>query len=318
MSCSTIYGGIEKIVIDTINELSKTNSCTLLVPYGCTYKDKLLDSVNIIEYKSYDKRYNPFLYMEVYKIVKNFDIVHTHGAKATQIVYRLSKIFNLNHIATKHNTRKGKIFNSVKNVLSVSSEVSKTITHESEVIYFGIPSKEVNIKNNDTFTIVTVGRLDPIKGYDNLIKQVAMLDFNFKLNIIGDGPQKDTLEQLIHKYKLENKVCLLGFKDNIHEYLANCNLQVITSITEGFPLTLIEGILYSPIIISTPVGGIVEVLDKNYLVNIDNFNTKITDIYNNYQMSLDDFSSLHNEYKQKFNFEDYIINILDYYKRKAR
>ncbi len=53
-------------------------------------------------------------------MIKNYDIVHTHGAKATQITYLLNKISPFIHIATKHNTRKGKIFNKVKNVISVS------------------------------------------------------------------------------------------------------------------------------------------------------------------------------------------------------
>ena len=118
-SCSSIYGGVEKIVVDSLNEISKNHECALIVPNGCRYKDKLSSNVKIIEYKSYDKRYNPFLYLEVLKVIKNYDIVHTHGAKATQITYLLNKIILFIHVATKHNTRKGKIFNKVNNVISV-------------------------------------------------------------------------------------------------------------------------------------------------------------------------------------------------------
>ena len=74
------------------------------------------------------------------------DIVHTHGAKATQITYLLNKISkSFIHIATKHNTSKGKIFNRVENVISVSGEVAKTITHKSEVIYFGIAMQNIEV-----------------------------------------------------------------------------------------------------------------------------------------------------------------------------
>ena len=314
-SCSSIFGGIEKIVVDSLNEISKNNECCLIVPFGCEYKDKLSTNVKIVEYKSYDKRYNIFLYLEVYKIMKDYDIVHTHGAKATQITYILNKIFPFTHIATKHNTRKGKVFNKVKNVISVSNEVSKTITHPSEVIYFGIKSPDLLEEKNEIFTIIAIGRLDAIKGFDSLIKEVYKLDFNFHLNIIGEGKERSKLEELITRLNLNEKVSLLGFKDNIPQYLANSHLQVISSLSEGLPLTLLEGIINSSVIISTPVGGIVEVLDKDYLSEIDNFSSKISYIYSNYDYFCNDFKTKHNKFKQKFNFDDYSKNLESYYKR---
>ncbi len=314
-SCSSIYGGVEKIVVDSLNEISKYYECALIVPNGCRYKDKISSNVKIIEYKSYDKRYNLFLYLEVLNVIKNYDIVHTHGAKATQITYLLNKIYSFIHIATKHNSRKGKIFNKVKNVISVSSEVAKTITHPSKVLYFGIQKSEnLEVKKNDIFTILAIGRLDPIKGFDKLIEQVSKLDFEFRLNIIGEGSQKEKLEKLISDNKLEKKVFLLGFKNNIPEYLASSHLQVISSLTEGLPLTLLEGIMNSLVIISTPVGGIVEVLEKDYLVKIEDFSTKISEIYNNYENVCEDFKSKHGHFKEKFDFNDYSKNLIEYYK----
>ena len=314
-SCSSIYGGVEKIVVDSLNEISKYYECALIVPNGCRYKDKVSSNVKIVEYKSYDKRYNPFLYLEVLNVIKNYDIVHTHGAKATQITYLLNKISSFIHVATKHNTRKGKIFNKVKNVISVSSEVAKTITHPSKVLYFGIQkSEKLEIKKNDIFTILAIGRLDPIKGFDNLIKQVSKLEFDFRLNIIGEGSQKEKLEKLIIDNNLQNKVSLLGFKNNIPDYLASSHLQVISSLTEGLPLTLLEGIMNSSVIISTPVGGIVEVLDKDYLIKIEDFSSKITKIYNNYENICEDFKSKHDHFKQKFDFDDYSKSLIEYYK----
>lgn len=315
-SCSTIYGGVEKIVVDSINEISKVHETLLIVPFGCKYKDKLSSKVEIYEYKSYDKRYNPFLYLEISKIVENYDIVHTHGAKASQITYFINKfITSFKHIATKHNSRKGKIFNKIKNVISVSSKVANTITHSTKVLYFGI-KKNHNLRpvKNDIFTILAVGRLDPIKGFDRLIEEVSKLKFDFHLNIIGEGNQKDKLEELINSKNLNGKVSLLGFKDNIPQHLLNCHLQVMSSLSEGLPLTLIEGVLYSPIIISTPVGGIVEILDKDYLVSIDNFSEIIIKIHDNYDYYCEDFQNKHIDFHSKFNFDDYIKNLLEYYK----
>lgn len=313
-SCSTIYGGVEKIVVDTLNEISKYNDCCLVVPKGCLYKEKLSSSVKVYEYESYDKRYNIFLYLELYKIFKNYDIVHSHAAKATQITYILSKFLSFIHIATKHNIRKGKIFNKVKNVISVSAEVAKTITHPTKTLYFGLALKNLEKQKQDIFTITAVGRLDPIKGFDNLINEVSKLNFDFRLNIIGDGKQKEILEKLIISKNLQNRVFLLGFKDNIIQYLKNSDLQVISSLSEGLPITLIEGILYCPIIISTPVGGIKEVIHKDFLIDIDNFSQKINEIYLNYDNAVEDFALKHNSIKEKFNFDNYKKELVDYYK----
>jgi glycosyltransferase involved in cell wall biosynthesis len=313
-SCSTIYGGVEKIVVDTLNEISKNYECCLVVPNGCLYKNRVSSNVKIIEYKSYDKRYNIFLYLELFNIFKNYDVVHSHAAKASQITYILSKFLPFIHIATKHNIRKGKIFNKVKNVISVSNEVAKTITHNSKTLYFGLPLVDLKKNKQEVFTITAIGRLDPIKGFDSLIKEVSKLDFDYRLNIIGDGKQKEDLEKLIISNNLQNRVFLLGFRDNIIQQLKDSDLQVLSSISEGLPITLIEGILYSSVIISTPVGGIKEVIDKDFLIGIENFSEKISDIYLNYERYIEDFKIKHNLMKEKFNFDNYILELINYYK----
>ena len=106
---------------------------------------------------------------------------------------------------------------------------------------------------------------------------------------------------------------LLGFKDNIPQYLANRHLQVISSLTEGLPLTLLEGIFNSSLIISTPVGGIVEVLDADYLLKIEEFPNKITYIYKDYEKYCKDFKLKHEHLKQKFDFDDYSKKLVKYY-----
>lgn len=313
--CSNTYGGVEKIVVDTLNEISNFNDCCLVAPYGFTFKDKLSSKVKIYEYTSSNKRLNPFLYLEILAIIKHYHIVHTHGAKATQITYLLNKFSSFVHIATKHNIRKGKIFNKLKNVISVSNEVAKTITHPSKIIYFGLPLRILEKEKQDIFTIVAIGRLDPIKGFDRLIEEVSKLEFDFRLNIVGEGKQKKALENLIIAKNLQKKVFLLGFTDDIVAQLVKSDLQVISSSSEGLPIVLIEGVLYGSVIISTPVGGIVEIIDKNFLTNIDNFSKKINDIYLNYDKALQDFRLKHNPIKEKFNLNNYITELMSYYKR---
>lgn len=311
-SCSNIFGGVENIVLQTLNELCRSDEVALILPKGAKFLDKFDKRVKIYEYKSYDKRYNPFLYLEILKIIKNYDIIHSHGAKATQICYILSKFYNFKFIATKHNDRKGNIFNMVKNVIAVSKRVAKTINNESKILYFGIKLRDITPKLSDIFTISSVGRLDHIKGFDILINEVSKLNFDFRLNIYGDGKERDNLQNLINSLNLKNKIKLVGFCDDIPKALANSHLQVISSRKEGFPLTLIEGIFYSNILISSKVGGIDEVLNEEFFY--ENLSEKITQIYENYEVYKAKFHVTHINARNNLQFENYITNLRKHYK----
>ncbi|MBR8465222.1 glycosyltransferase [Campylobacter sp. faydin G-140] len=315
-SCSAMFGGVEKIIVDSANELSKSEDVLVIVPNACSFRKKFDKKVQIYEYRGLDKRYNPFLYLEIAKILRNFkvQILHTHGAKATQMGFLLSKFMSFTLVATKHNNRKGKIFNRVKNIISVSKAVAKTINHESKTIYFGINPKTIIQNLPDKFCITAVGRLDKIKGFDLLIKSVAELKFDFILRIVGAGSEQKNLKALINSLNLNSKVKMLGFRDDIDELLATSHLQVISSHFEGMPINLIEGIFYSPIIISTNVGGIGEILDKNFLITHENMSEKITEIYNNYNIKKAEFINAHDKFKEILTLENYILNLKQYYK----
>lgn len=311
-SCSNIFGGVENIILQTLNELCKNDEVSLILPKGAKFLDKFDKRVKIYEYKSYDKRYNPFLYMEVLKIIKNYDIIHTHGSKATQICYILSKFCDFKFVSTKHNDRKGKIFNRVKNVIAVSKSVAKSIKNQSKVIYFGIKPKILEPKRPEIFTISAIGRLDKIKGFDILIKEVAKLKFDFRLNIYGDGKEKENLQNLINELNLQNRVKLLGFCENIPQILANSHLQVISSLKEGLGIVLIEGLLYSNITISSDIGDSMEILGDKFVYK--NLLDKINEVYYNYEIFYEKFLDIKKKNVNNFSFKNYINEIKKYYK----
>lgn len=315
-SCSTIYGGVEKIVIDSANELSKTDEILLIVPKNCLYKDKIASNVQIYEYKSYDKRYNLFLYIELFKVLKKFNaqILHSHAAKATQISFILSKFSSFKLVSTKHNDRKAKIFNRISNIIAVSKAVAKTIKRPCKVLYFGIKPKNITSQQNSVFTIVAVGRLDKIKGFDILIDALSTLKFNFILQIIGNGNERQNLQAQINRLKMQESIKLLGFQDNIEQILANSHLQVISSRKEGLPIALMEGIFYSPLVLGVKVGGICEILDSEFLSTHENLSAKIKQIYDNYEYYKELFAKKHESLKQILTFENYILELRKYYK----
>lgn len=113
-------------------------------------------------------------------------------------------------------------------------------------------------KKNNEITFVAVGRLEDQKGYEYLIRAVALLAKTqpLKIIIIGDGSQKTTLEALVRSLKVENKVTLAGQKNpkEIHTLLSRAHGTIFPSLYETTPLTLLETWAVGTPAIATPVG----------------------------------------------------------------
>ena len=388
LCCSRFYGGVEKIVIDSLNELCKSEHTALIVPDRCEFLQRLDARVQIYQYKSRDKRYNPFLFVEIYRFLRSggFEILHSHGAKAAQIGFVVEKFLNLKLVATKHNDRKAPVFDRVRNVIAASRKVATTINHAAKVIYFGIePRREfanheifarckdaegaanralerkkdarddstsavgapqniagaafasqdtpldADASQNKTgsvfvsqkganaaaenfkFSIVAVGRLDKIKGFDLLIRAASELKFDFELKIYGQGGERQNLQNLINSLNLQDRVRLCGFCDDVAAALAASHLHVISSRKEGFPVILIEGIFYSPVLISTRVGGISEILSEEFLCEAADLGAKIDEIYRTYGKYARAFAQKHAGLKQTLTLQNYISSLKNYY-----
>ena len=77
--------------------------------------------------------------------------------------------------------------------------------------------------------------------------------------IVGDGPLRSKLADLTQKLQVERQTLFLGFRDDVADLLSLFDINVIPSLTEGFPLSLIEGMCIGTPIVATRVGGIREI-----------------------------------------------------------
>ena len=128
---------------------------------------------------------------------------------------------------------------------------------------------------NDTYNIVTVGRLDPLKGYEYAISAVAQLiKKNIKINytIVGIGKLKKKLENLIKFLDCEMNIKLVGLKsqEEIVDILHDADVFLLSSvtteqhITEGIPTVLMEAMATGLPVISTDHAGIPELVKNGY------------------------------------------------------
>jgi len=139
-----------------------------------------------------------------------------------------------------------------------------------EVIYNGTEIFPIieGMLNLKTINLITVGRLTPFKNIDRIIyslKEVTYKNSKFKLFIVGDGPERNNLESLVKKLKLEKQVVFTGQlnQTDLNKYYKESNIYIQASGYEGLPHTLLEAISHNLSIISTPIGGTNEILEDN-------------------------------------------------------
>ena len=118
--------------------------------------------------------------------------------------------------------------------------------------------KDINLLKEDY--CIAISRLDTIqKDYKTLLKAFKILKakgINKKLYIIGDGPSKEEIENMIKEYNLIGEVKLLGRFKNPYIWLNNSDFFIHSSKYEGFGLVLIESLILDKLVISSncPVG----------------------------------------------------------------
>ena len=119
--------------------------------------------------------------------------------------------------------------------------------------------------NLDNQNIITVSRLHPVKKVGDLVKAFSNIsNKKAKLLILGDGEEYELIRKEIKKLKLEDRVKLLGYKNQeaIEKYLLKSRVFALTSITEGLPMVLIEAMSYGIPCIAYSIGnGVEDIID---------------------------------------------------------
>jgi glycosyltransferase involved in cell wall biosynthesis len=109
---------------------------------------------------------------------------------------------------------------------------------------------------NEAPTVACVGRLVPEKDYLTVLRALALTTTRpeLRLLIIGDGPLRATLEAQSRDLGLARRVLFAGYLDEAWRVFPYCRAMIISSVTEGLPVTLLEAMRGSLPVIATPVG----------------------------------------------------------------
>jgi len=142
---------------------------------------------------------------------------------------------------------------------------------------------KVNIRSKlkikeDEKVVIFVGTLRPVKGVKYLIKAMEIIiqkNTNTRLMLVGNGEDRGKLEKLVKEFVLEKHVIFVGKVPNekVPEYMVASDVFVLPSLSEGFPVVILEAMASGLPIVATKVGGLPEIIkdgENGFLVEPKN------------------------------------------------
>jgi len=124
----------------------------------------------------------------------------------------------------------------------------------------------------DRFVVGWFGRMTAVKRTEDLLDTLASLrerGVDALLVLVGDGTDRERLEQLAHGRGLAKACLFVGYQEDVAPWYAICDAVVLTSANEGTPVTIIEALAASRPVVATKVGGVPDVVEDGatgYLV----------------------------------------------------
>jgi glycosyltransferase involved in cell wall biosynthesis len=284
-------GGSERVVINIINTLPSDK----FEKFFCTTRNggPLLNELdNEIFYLGLSRKstFDIMPLITLHRFIKEHDIQIIHAHSSSLFISLLMKLLSPSLKVIWHN-HNGSIKKSIRLlffytiflkktdfVISVNQELEewskqtlRVTSKKSKFIpNFIIKSPEIiidNIPGSENSRIVCVANLRPVKDHISLITAMRIICNKFPeahLILIGNNMDQvytSCILSEITKLNLQSNVSWLGSVNNVQSYLKKCNIGVLSSKSEGLPLSLLEYGLMGLPVVATNVGQCAEVLD---------------------------------------------------------
>jgi glycosyltransferase involved in cell wall biosynthesis len=231
------------------------------------------------------------------------ELIHSHGYKADLYGYVAARRSGKPIVATCHNWLGGTAALGIYNHLdrmalrrfhglaAVSDSVAQRLLDSGvfpkkiRIIANGIdvqtferalPLPVLNFEKSKV--VGMVARLDLQKGFEYLLRAARELRGTFpalKVVIVGEGPDRQAIENMIHRFGLQSNVVLAGQHSDMPAIYAAMDIFVLPSLNEGLPMTILEAMAASKPVIATRVGAIPSVIkdgETGLLVNPEDVN----------------------------------------------
>ena len=290
-------GGAEKLMVDLLPRLRDMGHEVEL----CVFENKATPFYNSLKSSgikincvaSKGGYYSPLCMLKLAKLMrKGWDIVHTHTT-APQMFAAIGGLFCKAHlVTTEHNTTNTRrelwwykpidkwMFHQYEAHIMISDQcaanhvayLGRENCKNLTMVYNGIdyhkyasatPVQDVRKLGDKIITFVAAFR--PQKDQPTLIKAMQYLPKDFHLCLCGGGndERKVLLEQMIAEFGLQDRVHLLGIRNDIPEVLAASDYVAMSSHFEGLSLASLEGMSSGSPFLASDVDGLHEIVDGN-------------------------------------------------------
>lgn len=164
-----------------------------------------------------------------------------------------------------------------------------------ECVYNGVDTDfftKQKVNNESNIKFVCVGTLYHVKNHELLIEAFKIVNHKYKsfqLILVGDGELRSELEIKVKKYGLQNNIIFVGNQSDVRKYLSEADVYCCSSKVEGLPISVLEAMACSLPIITTPAGGVVDIVEdgKNGFVvesDIMTYAEKMIELIRNKQL----------------------------------
>lgn len=136
-----------------------------------------------------------------------------------------------------------------------------------EPVFFDIKrDSEAKVKyglNSDNIVVTNVGILRKVKGHEVTLRSVKRVIGSFphvRFLIVGDGPRREHLEEMVNELGISGYVLFTGFIENVAEVYSFTDVAILSSWSEGLPQSLLHAMAAGVPVVATKVGGVPEVV----------------------------------------------------------
>ena len=260
---SQIFAGIEQHVYELSSFMSDVSDQVIICD------ESIHHHMGRMKTQSLDigSRYSP---LNTYKLIKflnqnNVSILHCHGAKASTIGKGVKIFSNIKVLSTIHGHKKNNnAFTNLDAVIGVNKLLIENIPKGTYIPNWFNPS-HAGERSSRTGPIIAIGRLEPVKGFNQLIK--SWINIQEDLEIIGSGPEEKNLHQLIHDLNLSDRIKIVTNCDysSIEEKYKTTSGLIVSSHREGGPRVVLEAINHEIPVLGSKVGIISDLIPNECL-----------------------------------------------------
>jgi|TARA_B100001094_G_scaffold281398_1_gene292815 glycosyltransferase involved in cell wall biosynthesis len=260
---SQIFAGIEQHVYELSSFMSDVSDQVIICD------ESIHHHMGRMKTQSLDigSRYSP---LNTYKLIKflnqnNVSILHCHGAKASTIGKGVKIFSNIKVVSTIHGHKKNNnAFTNLDAVIGVNKLLIENIPKGTYIPNWFNPS-HAGERSSRTGPIIAIGRLEPVKGFNQLIK--SWINIQEDLEIIGSGPEEQNLHQLVHDLNLSDRIKIVTNCDysSIEEKYKTTSGLIVSSHREGGPRVVLEAINHEIPVLGSKVGIIPDLIPSECL-----------------------------------------------------